>query len=63
MQSEELFPIQDSLDGVADQLRNLNATLKSIDKSLDSIRREMGDFDSIRRGLVGIEHNLENMRV
>ena len=63
MQSEELWPVRDSLDGVADELRNLNATLKSIDKSLDSIRREMGDFDSIRRGLVGIEHTLEDMRV
>lgn len=62
MQFEDLIPIQDSLDRVADQLLQLNATFKSIDDSLDSIQREMSDFDSIRRSLVGIEHTLEGIR-
>ena len=63
MQFEDLIPIKDSLNKIADQLLQLNATFKSIDESLDSIQREMSDFDSIRRGLVGVENAIENIRV
>ena len=62
MQFEDLIPIKDSLNKIADQLLQLNATFKSIDESLDSIQREMSDFDSIRRGLVGIRLTLDEIR-
>lgn len=62
MQFEDLIPIKDSLNRIADQLLQLNATFKSIDESLDSIQLEMSDFDSIRRGLVGIRLTLDEIR-